>query len=88
MPRAVIIQPWRCSRVDPAGSVEADFMRRTGGKRRSPRFGRTGARADPPCHALPYTGKDAARIGAVDDLLVGRANVIHERGEHDLNTGR
>jgi polyphosphate kinase len=35
-----------------------------------------------------YIGKDAARIGAVDGLLVGRANVIHERGEHDLNTGR
>ena len=33
-------------------------------------------------HALPYTGKDPARIGEVDDLLVGRANFIHERGEH------
>ncbi len=39
-------------------------------------------------HALPYTGKDAERIGAVDDLLVGRANIIHERGEHDLISGR
>ncbi len=29
-------------------------------------------------HAMPYTDKDPARIGAVDDLLVGRANIIHE----------
>lgn len=33
-------------------------------------------------HSLPYTGKDAERVGRVDDLLVGRANVIHERGEY------
>ncbi len=33
-------------------------------------------------HSLPYTDKDASRIGRVDDLLVGRANVIHERGEY------
>ena len=39
-------------------------------------------------HSLPYTGKDVARIGAVDDLLVGRANIVHERGEHDLTSGR
>jgi len=39
-------------------------------------------------HSLPYTGKDAERIGPVDDLLVGRANFIHERGEHDLGSGR
>ena len=39
-------------------------------------------------HSLPYTGKDAERIGAVDDLLVGRANIVHERGEHDLAAGR
>ncbi len=39
-------------------------------------------------HSLPYTGKDVARIGLVDDLLVGRANIIHERGEHDLLAGR
>jgi polyphosphate kinase 2 len=32
--------------------------------------------------SLPYTGKDPARIGDVDDLIVGRASVIHERGEH------
>jgi polyphosphate kinase 2 len=31
--------------------------------------------------SLPYTGKDLKRIGAVDQLLVGRANFIHERGE-------
>ncbi|WP_293478374.1 polyphosphate kinase 2 [Phenylobacterium sp.] len=39
-------------------------------------------------HSLPYAGKDLARIGLVDDLLVGRANIIHERGEHDLSSGR
>lgn len=33
-------------------------------------------------HAMPYKGKDLKRIGLVDDLLVGRANVIHEREEH------
>ncbi len=39
-------------------------------------------------HSMPYKGKDVARIGAVDDLLVGRANIIHERDEHDLAAGR
>ena len=34
------------------------------------------------------TGKDIGRIGSVDDLLVGRANIIHERGEHDVCLGR
>jgi polyphosphate kinase len=38
--------------------------------------------------SMPYGGKDAKRIANVDDLLVGRANIIHERGEHDLSTGR
>lgn len=33
-------------------------------------------------HSMPYKGKDLKRIGLVDDLLVGRANVIHEREEH------
>ena len=33
-------------------------------------------------HSLPYTDKDPERIGRVDDLLVGRANIIHERTEH------
>jgi polyphosphate kinase 2 len=39
-------------------------------------------------HAMPYKDKDVRRIGAVDDLLVGRANIIHERDEHDLASGR
>jgi polyphosphate kinase 2 len=39
-------------------------------------------------HSLPYTGKEVDRVGSVDDLLVGRANIIHERGEHDLSSGR
>ena len=33
-------------------------------------------------HSLPYTGKDGDRIGRVDDLIVGRANIIHERREY------
>jgi polyphosphate kinase 2 len=33
-------------------------------------------------HSMPYAGKDAKRIGSVDNLLVGRANIIHEREEH------
>ena len=33
-------------------------------------------------HSMPYAGKDTKRIGLVDDLIVGRANVIHEREEH------
>jgi polyphosphate kinase 2 len=39
-------------------------------------------------HAMPYKDKDIQRIGSVDDLLVGRANIIHERDEHDLTAGR
>ncbi len=39
-------------------------------------------------HSLPYNGKNAKRVGPIDDLLVGRAAIIHERGEHDLVTGR
>ena len=39
-------------------------------------------------HSMPYTGKDSARIGPVDELLVGRANIIHERDEHDLAAGQ
>jgi polyphosphate kinase 2 len=38
-------------------------------------------------HTMPYVGKDAATIGRVDDLLVGRANVIHERGEYSSVAG-
>ena len=33
-------------------------------------------------HTLPYTGQDIGRIGTVDPLLVGRAQVVFERGEH------
>ena len=32
-------------------------------------------------HKLPYANKDLDRIGAIDPLLVGRANVVYERGE-------
>jgi polyphosphate kinase 2 (PPK2 family) len=32
-------------------------------------------------HSLPYRDKDVKRIGMVDDLIVGRANIIYERGE-------
>lgn len=33
-------------------------------------------------HKLPYQEKDIDRIGALDPLLVGRAHVVYERGEH------
>ncbi len=33
-------------------------------------------------HKLPYAKKDVTRIGPLDPLLVGRANVVYERGEH------
>jgi polyphosphate kinase len=32
-------------------------------------------------HRLPYTKKDIEAIGPIDPLLVGRANVVYERGE-------
>ncbi len=32
-------------------------------------------------HKLPYTNKDLKNIGSLDTLLVGRANVVYERGE-------
>ena len=32
-------------------------------------------------HRLPYAKKDTARIGPLDSLIVGRANVVYERGE-------
>jgi polyphosphate kinase 2 len=32
-------------------------------------------------HRLPYTNKDTERIGPLDSLIVGRANVVYERGE-------
>ncbi|MDR2128631.1 MAG: polyphosphate kinase 2 [Burkholderiaceae bacterium] len=33
-------------------------------------------------HKLPYTSKDIVQIGKLDPLIVGRANVVYERGEH------
>jgi hypothetical protein len=33
-------------------------------------------------HKLPYTNKDLEQIGTLDPLLVGRAHVVYERGEH------
>ena len=33
-------------------------------------------------HKLPYTNKDAKNIGALDVLIVGRAHVVYEVGEH------
>jgi polyphosphate kinase 2 (PPK2 family) len=32
-------------------------------------------------HTLPYAKKDLDRIGPLDALIVGRANVVYERGE-------
>ena len=31
--------------------------------------------------SLPYAEKNPENIGTVDPLLVGRASVVHERGE-------
>jgi polyphosphate kinase len=36
-------------------------------------------------HRLPYKNKDPERIGPLDPLIVGRANVVYEQGEHELN---
>ena len=36
-------------------------------------------------HKLPYTNKDTERIGTLDTLIVGRAHVVYERGEHPGN---
>ena len=33
-------------------------------------------------HKLPYTNKDVTQIGPLDTLLVGRANIVYERGEN------
>jgi polyphosphate kinase 2 len=33
-------------------------------------------------HKLPYANKDLDNIGKLDHLLVGRAHVVYERGEH------
>jgi polyphosphate kinase 2 len=35
-------------------------------------------------HKLPYTNKDIDRVRPLDPLLVGRANVVYERGEKVL----
>jgi polyphosphate kinase 2 len=35
-------------------------------------------------HKLPYTNKNLDTIGRVDPLLVGRAHVVYERGEHEV----
>ncbi len=32
-------------------------------------------------HRAPYSNKDLELIGPIDPLLVGRANVVYERGE-------
>jgi len=37
-------------------------------------------------HKLPYANKDLEAIGPIDPLLVGRANVVYERGEKQLST--
>jgi len=34
-------------------------------------------------HRLPYAKKDSDRIGQLDSLIVGRANVVYERGEKE-----
>ncbi len=34
-------------------------------------------------HKLPYNNKELAAIGPLDPLLVGRAHIVYERGEHD-----
>ncbi len=36
-------------------------------------------------HKLPYTNKDLESIGTLDPLLVGRANVVYERGERQVS---
>ena len=36
-------------------------------------------------HKMPYEGKDLGQIGQIDPLLVGRAHVVYERGEHSGN---
>jgi len=36
-------------------------------------------------HKLPYAKKEVGNIGTLDTLLVGRAHVVYERGEHPSN---
>ena len=35
-------------------------------------------------HAAPYTGKNIATVGQIDPLIVGRSNVVYEKGERLL----
>ncbi|HEX4933923.1 MAG TPA: polyphosphate kinase 2 [Gemmatimonadaceae bacterium] len=35
-------------------------------------------------HKLPYSKKELDAIGPIDPLLVGRASVVYERGEHNI----
>lgn len=35
-------------------------------------------------HKIPYSKKDITMVGKVDPLIVGRSNVIYEKGEGDL----
>ena len=37
-------------------------------------------------HKLPYPKKDLDQIGPLDPLLVGRAHVVYERGEHSAHS--
>jgi polyphosphate kinase 2 (PPK2 family) len=37
-------------------------------------------------HRLPYTQRDLTKIGSLDPLLVGRAQVVYELGEKDMAT--
>lgn len=37
-------------------------------------------------HKIPYDNKDAKQIGRLDPLIVGRSNVIYEKGENLLIT--
>ena len=39
-------------------------------------------------HKLPYASKDLSHVPQPDPLLVGRANVVYERGEHPVALGR
>ena len=32
-------------------------------------------------HKMPYTNRDTSQIGKLDQLIVGRAHVVYERGE-------
>ena len=38
-------------------------------------------------HTVPYDNKDLDRIGPVDPLLVGRANIVYEQGERQPHVG-